>query len=198
MRRLLLATNNPGKIREFTQILEGLPLEVVAPASLGLSLDVEETGGSFAENAAIKARAYHEASGLLALADDSGLEVDALGGKPGVYSARYEGLPDGDAKNRLVIQQLEGVPEDRRGCRYVVEIAIVDEQRKLHRCRGVLEGRVAWEPRGEGGFGFDPIFFVPRYGKTVAEMLPELKNRISHRGKAGRCARKILAKLLEA
>lgn len=198
MRKLLLATNNPGKVREFSQILEGLPLEIVTPASLGIKLEVEETGSSFAENAAIKARAFHQASGLMALADDSGLEVDALGGKPGVYSARYDGLPDGEAKNRLLLQQMEGVPWEQRGCRYVVEIAIVDEQGKLYRCRGVLKGKVAWEPRGEGGFGFDPIFYVPRYRHTVAEMPPELKNRISHRGKAGRCARRILERIVTA
>ena len=194
--KLLLSTNNPDKVREFGQILAGLPLEIVTPASLGLRLEVQETGTTFAENAALKARAFHQATGLLSLADDSGLEIDALGGAPGVYSARYGGLPDGEIKNRLVLQQMEGVSWEKRDCRYVAEVAIVDEEGTLHRCRGVLKGKVAMEPRGEGGFGFDPIFFVPGKGRTVAEMTPEEKNRISHRGKAGRCARRILERLL--
>jgi len=196
VRKLLLSTNNPDKVREYSQILEGLPFEIVTPSSLGLSLEVEETGHTFAENAALKARAFHQATGLLSLADDSGLEVDALGGKPGVLSARYEGLPNGERKNRLLLKQMEGVPWEKRDCRYVAEIAIVDESGKLYRCRGELSGKIAWEPKGTGGFGFDPIFYVPRYHCTVAEMSPEQKNRISHRGKAGRCARRILEKLL--
>ncbi len=194
--KLLLSTNNPDKVREFTQILAGLPLEIVTPASMGLSLEVPETGATFAENAALKARAFHEATGLLSLADDSGLEVDALNGAPGVYSARYGGLPDGEAKNRLVLQQMEGVPWEKRDCRYVAELAIVDEGGELHRCRGTLKGKVAMEPRGQGGFGFDPIFLVPSKGRTVAEMTAEEKHRISHRGKASRCARRVLEKLL--
>ncbi len=110
MRRLLLSTNSPDKVREFREILAGLPLEIVTPADLGLNLEVAETGATFAENAALKARAYHQASGLLSLADDSGLEVDALGGAPGVFSARYGGLPNGEPKNRLLLQQLEEYP----------------------------------------------------------------------------------------
>ena len=196
--KLLISTNNPDKVREFTQILAGLPLEIVTPSSLGLRLEAEETGATFAENAELKARAFHEATGLPSLADDSGLEVEALDGAPGVYSARYQGLPDGEAKNRLVLHQMEEVPWERRDCRYVAELAIVDEKGKLHRCRGILNGKVAMEPRGQGGFGFDPIFFVPSRGRTVAEMAPEEKNRISHRGKAGRCARRVLEKLLAA
>jgi len=183
-------------VREFTEILAGLPLEIVTPAALGLKLEIEETGTTFAENAALKARAFHEATGLLSLSDDSGLEVEALGGAPGVYSARYGGLPDGEAKNRFLLQQMEGVPWEKRDCRYVCEIAIVDEGGKLYRCRGILKGKIALEPRGKGGFGFDPIFFVPFLGRTVAEMSPEGKHRISHRGKAGRCARRVLEKLL--
>lgn len=194
--KLLLSTNNPDKVREFTQILAGLPLELVTPASLGLKLEVQETGATFAENAALKARAFHEASGLPSLADDSGMEVEALDGAPGVYSARYGGLPDGETKNRLLLRQLDEVPWEKRDCRYVAELAIVDERGELHRCQGILKGKVATEPRGRGGFGFDPIFFVPSEGRTLAEMAPEEKNRISHRGKAGRCARRVLEKLL--
>ncbi|MHB0869041.1 MAG: RdgB/HAM1 family non-canonical purine NTP pyrophosphatase [Chloroflexota bacterium] len=196
MRRLLLSTNNPDKVREFTQILAGLPLEIVTPVQLGLKLEVPETGATFAENAALKARAFHEATGLLSLSDDSGLEVDALGGAPGVYSARYGGLPNGETKNRFLLQQMEGVPWEGRDCRYVAEVAIVDEEGKLRRCRGILKGKVALEPSGQGGFGFDPIFFVPSEGRTVAEMAPEEKHRISHRGKAGRCARRVIEEIL--
>ncbi len=196
MRKLLLSTNNPDKVREFSQILAGIPLEIVTPHSLGLQLEVEETGTTFDENAALKARAFHEATGFLSLADDSGMEVEALGGAPGVYSARYGGLPNGEVKNRLILQQMEGVPWERRDCRYVAALAMVDESGKLHRCRGILKGKIAMEPRGQGGFGFDPIFFVPSKGRTVAEMTAEEKNRISHRGKATRCARRVLEKLL--
>lgn len=167
----------------------------MTPASLGLLLEVQETGATFAENAALKARAFHQATGLAALADDSGLEVDALGGAPGVYSARYGDLPNGPAKNRLLLQQMKGVPWEGRDCRYVCEIAMVDEGGGIHRYRGVLEGKIALESRGEGGFGFDPIFYLPSRRRTVAELAPEQKNRISHRGRAGRCARRTLERL---
>ena len=197
MRRLLLSTNNPGKVREFQEVLAGLPLDIVTPASLGLQMEVPETGSTFAENAAIKARAYHEATGLLSLSDDSGLEVDALDGAPGVYSARYAGLPDGAEKNRYVLRRLAEVPWEDRGGRYVCEIAVVDESGRLYRCRGVMKGKIALEPKGEDGFGFDPIFYVPRFRRTVAQMPLELKNRISHRGRAGRKAREVLEKLIQ-
>ncbi len=196
VRRLLLSTNNPDKVREFQEILAGLPLEIITPASIGLQLEVAETGSTFAENAAIKARAFHEGTGLLSLSDDSGLEVDALDGAPGVYSARYMGLPDGEGKNRYVLDQLKEVPWEDRGGRYVCEIAIVDEAGKLYRCRGVMKGKIAMEPKGEEGFGFDPIFYIPRYRRTVAQMPLELKNRISHRGRAGRRARAALERLI--
>lgn len=198
VRKLLLSTNNPDKVREFREILAGLPLEVVTPADVGLNLEVEETGSTFAENAALKARAFHEASGLLSLSDDSGLEVDALGGEPGVYSSRYAGLPNGAEKNQLILAKLEGLPAKQRGCKYVCEIVIVDEDGRLYRCRGVMEGQIAFKARGDGGFGFDPIFFVPRYGRTVAQLSAEMKNRVSHRGRAGRRALKVLQKLMPA
>lgn len=197
-RRLLLSTNNSDKVREFREIFRDLPLDVVTPGSLGIELEVPETGETFAENAAIKAGAFHEATGLLSLSDDSGLEVDALGGAPGVYSARYGGLPSGPEKNRYLLNQLAGVPWESRGGRYVCEIAIVDETGRLFRCRGIMRGKIALEPKGEGGFGYDPIFYIPRYRRTVAEMSPELKNRISHRGRAGARARKVLEGLLRS
>ncbi|HEX2923605.1 MAG TPA: RdgB/HAM1 family non-canonical purine NTP pyrophosphatase [Chloroflexota bacterium] len=194
--KLLIATNNQDKVREFREILEGLPVEVVTPAELGLQLEVEETGTTFAQNAALKARAFHKASGLAALADDSGLEVDALDGEPGVYSSRYAGLPNGEVKNRFMLQKLEGVPWEKRGARYVCEIAIVDEKGRIHRCRGTLRGKIALEPKGRGGFGYDPIVYIPSKRKTVAEMSPEEKNAISHRGLAGRRARVILERMI--
>lgn len=197
MPKLLLSTNNRDKVREFRQILEGLPLEIVTPAELGLELEVAETGTTFAQNAALKARAFHKATGLMSLADDSGLEVDALGGEPGVSSARYGGLPNGEAKNRLLLQKMEGVPWEKRGCRYVCEIAIVDGRGRIHRCRGTLRGKVALEPSGSEGFGFDPIFRVPSRAKTVAEMGADEKNAISHRGLAGRRAQALLDRLLQ-
>jgi XTP/dITP diphosphohydrolase len=195
MRKLLLSTNNPGKVREFREIFADLPLEVIAPASLGLQMEVAETGTTFAENAAIKARAFHDATGLLSLSDDSGIEIDALGGGPGVYSARYAGLPDGAQKNQFVLQQLEQTLWGDRGCQYVCEIAIVDEAGNLYRCRGIMKGRIALQPKGDGGFGYDPIFYVLRYRRTVAEMPSELKNRISHRGRAGARAKRLLERL---
>lgn len=196
MRRLLISSNNADKVRELSQIFAGLPFEIVTPADLGLTLEVEETGATFRENAALKARAFHEATGLLALSDDSGLEIEALDGAPGVYSARYHGLPNGEVKNRLVLQQMTGIPWEERDCRYVCEVAIVDEAGRLYQCRGTLRGKVAHEPRGHHGFGFDPIFYLPRYRRTVAELAPELKNRISHRARAAARARRVLETIL--
>lgn len=196
MRRLLISSNNADKVRELSQIFAGLPFEIVTPADLGLTLEVEETGATFRENAALKARAFHEATGLLALSDDSGLEIEALDGAPGVYSARYHGLPNGEVKNRLVLQQMAGIPWEERDCRYVCEVAIVDEADRLYQCRGTLRGKVAHEPRGHHGFGFDPIFYLPRYRRTVAELAPELKNRISHRARAAARARRVLETIL--
>lgn len=193
--RLLIATTNPDKIRELREILGGLPVELVTPTDLGIDLEVAETGETFAANAEIKARAWHDRTGLLTLAEDSGLEIDALGGWPGVESARWAG-DDYTLKNRLIVERLAGVPDERRTCRYVCVIAILDCPGRLYTATGTVEGRVAGEPRGTGGFGYDPIFYLPDRGRTMAELAPEQKHAISHRGRAARLAREILLRIL--
>ncbi|MBX5491450.1 MAG: RdgB/HAM1 family non-canonical purine NTP pyrophosphatase [Chloroflexi bacterium] len=195
---LLLATTSAGKQRELRALLEGLPLRLVTPAELGLTLVPEETGTTFAENAAIKARAYHRASGLPTLAEDSGIEVDALGGAPGVYSARWEGLPDGAEKNALLLRRLVGVPEQQRSCRYVCHAVLIDRAGVEHHAEGELRGHVAHEARGAGGFGYDPVFYLPDYRCTVAELPPAEKDRISHRGQAVRALRALIERALDA
>jgi XTP/dITP diphosphohydrolase len=183
---LLIATTNAGKVRELRVLLADLPYQVVTPADVGLSLDVEETGDTFVENARLKARAYHDATGLMTIGEDSGLEIDALGGEPGVYSARYHGLPDGPIKNAHVLELLRQVPTSRRGCRYRCAIVLLDPGGNEHVFEGKCAGRIAYEPAGNNGFGYDPIVLIPRLGQTVAELSDETKNRISHRGRASR------------
>lgn len=197
--RVLLATNNPGKVREYCEILDGLPVELVTPQELGLAVEVPETGETYEENARRKASAYAAASGLVALADDSGLEVDALGGEPGVRSHRYDGGLGSDAERyRLLLRRLEGVPPERRTARFRCVIAIATPRGQVHICEGECSGLILGEPRGEGGFGYDPVFWLPELGRTMAELAPEEKNRVSHRGRAGLKAREILLRLLAA
>jgi XTP/dITP diphosphohydrolase len=184
--QLLLATTNEGKVRELRTLLAALPSTLLSPADVGVSLVVEETGTAFVENARIKARAYFDASGLPTIAEDSGLEIDALAGEPGVFSARYHGLPDGPIKNAHILDLLAGLPPSRRRCRYVCAIVHVDAEGEERAFQGTCSGRVAQAPEGTGGFGFDPIVFLPRLGRTVAQLSDEEKNRISHRGKAAR------------
>lgn len=188
MRQIIFATGNTGKMREIRSILDDLRVPVLSMKEAGIQVDIEENGTSFEENALIKARAVaaaEEARGSVVLADDSGLEIDALNGEPGIYSARYLGEDTPyDVKNRELISRLEGVPEDRRTARFVCAIAAVLADGREFTVRGVIEGRIGYEQKGQGGFGYDPIFYVPEYGKTTAEMSPEEKNRISHRGKA--------------
>jgi XTP/dITP diphosphohydrolase len=183
---LLVATTNAGKVRELEALLTGLPIRLLLPADLGLQMDVEETGVTFAENADIKARAWFERTRMPTLAEDSGLEVDALGGEPGVYSARYLGLPDGAVKNARLLDMLRDVPPSRRGCRYVCVVSLITADGAKHEFDGRCAGRIAFAPAGEGGFGFDPIMLIPRLGRTIAELPDEEKNRISHRGRAAR------------
>ena len=194
--RLLLATTSAGKQRELRALLGDLPLTLVTPADLGLTLVPDETGTTFAENAAIKAHAYHAAAGLPTLAEDSGLEVEALGGAPGVYSARWEGLPDGAEKNALLLRRMTGVPPDRRGCRYVCHMVFVDGAGVEHHAEGECRGTVAYEQRGTGGFGYDPLFLVPERGQTMAELPAAVKDRLSHRGAAAARLREVLQRLL--
>ncbi|MBI4494538.1 MAG: RdgB/HAM1 family non-canonical purine NTP pyrophosphatase [Chloroflexi bacterium] len=196
-RGLLLATTSPDKVRELRELLAGMPARVATPAELGLRVEVEETGSTFRENVELKARAYHAASGWLTLAEDAGLEVEALGGAPGVQSARWEGS-DYERKNRLLVERLAGLPLERRRCRYVSELALVDCDGSLYRARGTVAGTIAWEPRGSGGFGYDPIFYLPELGRTMAELNEREKNALSHRGQALRRLLPVLQRLLAA
>jgi XTP/dITP diphosphohydrolase len=196
-KRLLLATNNPGKAAEYRALLEGCGWELVTPRDLGLDLKVEEAGGDYAENATIKAEAFAKASGLVALADDSGLEVEALGGAPGPLSARFGGDDISDARRgALLLERLAGVPPERRSALFRCLIAVARPEGQVSLFEGQCEGRVAEEPRGESGFGYDPVFLLPERGLTIAELPPEEKNAVSHRGRAARQARALLEGLL--
>jgi XTP/dITP diphosphohydrolase len=196
--RLLLATNNRGKVGEYRDLLAGCGWEIVTPADIGLELDVDESGPDYATNARIKAEAFAEASGLLALADDSGIEVDALGGLPGALSARYAG-PDGTDEDRvaLVLRQMKGVPPDKRACRFRCVIALVEPAGRVWFTEGECEGLVAETPRGENGFGYDPIFYLPDRGCTIAELPSDEKNATSHRGRAAWKACALLKEMID-
>ncbi len=190
---LLLASNNAGKLREVRALLADL--EVVAPAALGLELEVEESGQTFAANAQLKARAYAAASGQIALADDSGLEVDALGGAPGVYSARYGGPNLDDAgRCRLLLTELAPYPEPaQRRARFRCVLCAASPDGRQCQSEGTCAGLIAPAPVGTNGFGYDPVFLVPAHGKTMAQLDPQTKNRLSHRGAALAAMRPLLA-----
>ena len=189
MPELLLATNNRGKIREYAELLSGCGYQLVTPAEKGIDIEVAETGETFADNAILKARALAAASGLLTLADDSGLEVDALGGAPGVHSARYAGDNASDAERiALLLKNLVGVPVDRRAARFRCVIAIANPAGNVRMAEGSIEGIIAFTPKGSNGFGYDPVFLLPDIGKTMAELPPGEKNRLSHRACAARAA----------
>jgi XTP/dITP diphosphohydrolase len=197
--KLLVATNNPGKMREFQELLAGLPVKITFPQREGMVLEVVESGQTFEENARIKALAYTRASGLLTLADDSGLEVDALDGEPGVRSARYAGprATDADRCTKL-LAALARVPAGQRSARFRCAVTLAEPDGTVHTVDGTCEGEIGFEPRGEHGFGYDPIFVVAGFGKqTMAELPPDLKNRISHRARALLAARPLLAQLLD-
>lgn len=197
--RVVLASTNRHKIDEFRALLADVPCELIGPDDLGLTIEVEETGTTFHENAVLKAIAYAEAANLPALADDSGLEIDALGGEPGVYSARWAGVETSyEDRFRILFERLASVSDERRTARYRCVIAVA--QPAPHGLYtvvdGTLEGRIAREARGSGGFGYDPIFYVPEKGRTVGEMTPSEKHAISHRGRAAAAVRKPLLHLL--
>jgi XTP/dITP diphosphohydrolase len=197
--KMLIATRNRGKLREYQELLGGLPVELLSLDEAGIDFEVEETGHTFEENAALKAKTYAQMSGLCALADDSGLEVDALGGKPGVLSARYAGPGASDADRvRYLLDKLRAAPAEKRTARLRCVIAIVTQRGRVETSDGACEGVIAFEPRGQHGFGYDPIFEVPELGKTMAELPPEVKNRISHRACAAVGARAIVERLLAA
>ena len=194
MQALLLATTNRHKLEEYRAIFSDLPFTLLSPYDVHLDIHVEETGTTFAENAELKARTYAQASGLLALADDSGLEIDALGGAPGVYSARFAGQETSYKERfRLILGRLRDLPMEQRAARFRCVIAIAEPAGYCRLVEGVIEGVIADNPRGNYGFGYDPIFLVPELGKTTAELAPEQKNRISHRGRAAQKARVLLA-----
>jgi XTP/dITP diphosphohydrolase len=185
MPKLLLATNNRGKVLEFQSLLEQSGFDLVTPAGLGLEFEVDETGSTYEENARLKALAGVRASGILTLADDSGLEVDALGGEPGIRSSRYAGENAGDKdKVQFLLSRLISVPEARRTACFRCVIALARPDGRVDYCEGRCDGLIISQPRGEAGFGYDPIFYFPEFRKTMAELPPETKNRISHRGRA--------------
>ena len=194
---LLIATGNPGKVREYDELLAGLPISCVGPAELEIALDVDENGSTYQENATIKALAFARASGRVTLADDSGLEVDALSGRPGVRSARYGGPGMGDADRwRLLLQELGGTPQEERTARFRCAIALATPVGEVMTVDGTCEGRITFAAAGENGFGYDPVFFLPEEGCTMAQLPAEVKNRISHRGRAARAARQVILQLL--
>lgn len=180
--KIIAATKNKNKLREFGEILRGF--EIISQEDAGIDIDVEETGTTFEENSLLKAQAIYDATGIAAVADDSGLCVDALGGEPGIYSARYggEGLTDPE-RVQILLKNMENIPEGKRTARFVSVITMVDEKGILT-ARGECEGKITDAPKGENGFGYDPVFYVEQYKKTMAEISSEEKNAISHRGKA--------------
>ncbi|RQD69218.1 MAG: XTP/dITP diphosphatase [Tindallia sp. MSAO_Bac2] len=184
--RAVIATGNVHKLKEIADMLKDFPIEVVSMKDIGLeNMEIEETGDSFEENALIKAMAVCEATNSLSLADDSGLEVDALDGRPGVYSARYAGenATDGD-NNAKLLQELDGVPMEKRSGRFVCALAAAFPNGEVMVTRGEVEGYIDFEEKGENGFGYDPMFYVPRHRKTFGELNPEIKNGMSHRSRA--------------
>jgi len=185
MPRLLLASNNRGKVAEYRRLLAGIPYQLVTPSELELDFSVAESGKSFEENAILKATAYAAASGLLTIADDSGLEVDALGGEPGVLSARYAGANASDSqRNEYLLSRLKHVPMERRQARFRCVIALASPKGLIGTVSGECEGLIALEPKGEYGFGYDPVFYLPQMGKTMAELPLKEKNKLSHRARA--------------
>lgn len=185
MKKLIFATGNEGKMKEIRMILGDLDYEILSMKEAGITADIVEDGKSFEENAIIKATAISKLANCLVLADDSGLEVDYMDKMPGIFSARWLGEDTSYAvKNQKIIENLSGVPNDKRTARFVCAIAAAFPDGRVVTKRGTIEGIIGYEERGENGFGYDPIFFLPEYGKTTAELSPEEKNKISHRGKA--------------
>lgn len=197
MKRIIFATGNEGKMKEIREILAELPVEVLSMKEAGIQADIVEDGKTFEENAVIKAKAIAELSGEIVMADDSGLEIDYLNGEPGIYSARYMGEDTSyRIKNNHLIQRLEGVPEEKRTARFVCAIAAAFPDKTVWTTEGVVEGIIGYEEKGENGFGYDPIFYLPQYGCTSAQLPPEKKNELSHRGEGLRKMREILKEKL--
>ena len=193
MKRMIFATGNENKMKEIREILGALPLEILSMKEAGVSADIVEDGKTFEENALIKARAICKLAGEMVLADDSGLEIDYLNKEPGIYSARYMGEDTSyHIKNKSLIDRLEGVPDEKRTARFVCAIAAVFPDGKELVVRGTVEGIIGYEEKGENGFGYDPIFYLPERGCTTAELPQEEKNSISHRGNALRLMKELL------
>ena len=199
MPELLLATNNQAKVHEYRSLLHNIPCDLVTVAGQGITTKVDEVGGSLEENATLKAMVLSKESQLLTLADDSGLEVDALGGEPGPLSARYAGEGASD-KERIsyLLARLSGVPWQRRSARFRCVIAIATPDGEVELCSGECPGFVAFEPKGTHGFGYDPVFYLPELGKTMAELPLAEKNKVSHRGQAARKAYLVLGRLRDS
>ena len=198
--KVVLASKNKHKLEEISQITKLFDIELILQSELGVDIDVEETGTTFEENSLLKARAVMEATGLPALADDSGIAVDALNGEPGVYSARYgfdESLDDW-GRLLLLLKNTEHVPDGQRQAKFVCVISFVTPDGAVIQARGEIHGELTRQARGEGGFGYDPIFYYPPLGKTTAEMTPEEKNAVSHRGNALKVFCEILKETLYA
>ena len=193
-KRIIFATGNENKMKEIRMILKDLGLEILSMKEAGADVEIIEDGMSFEENAEIKARSVARVlTNDIVLADDSGLEIDYLDKAPGIYSARFAGEDTSyDIKNRILLDRLEGVPDEERTARFVCAVAAVFPDGTVSTVRKTIEGRIAEEAAGDNGFGYDPIFYVPEYGCTTAEMKPEQKNELSHRGKALRAMRDIL------
>ena len=195
MKRLIFATGNENKMKEIREIMEGLPVDILSMKEAGIEADIVEDGMSFEENALIKARAVCRLAGEMVLADDSGLEVDHLNKEPGIYSARYMGEDTSyRIKNQNIIDRLEGVPDEKRMARFVCAIAAVFPDGRELVTRGTIEGIIGYEERGENGFGYDPIFYLPDRGCSTAQLPPHEKNSVSHRGNALRSMKALLEK----
>lgn len=195
MKRLIFATGNEHKMIEIREILGELPVEILSMKEAGIEADIVENGNTFEENALIKAKEVCKLAGEMVLADDSGLEIDYLNGEPGIYSARYMGEDTSyRIKNQNLIDRLAGVPDEKRTARFVCAIAAVFPDGRSFVVRGTIEGMIGYEERGENGFGYDPIFYLPERGVSTAELPPEEKNSISHRGNALRKMKELLEK----
>ncbi|MCD7737401.1 MAG: XTP/dITP diphosphatase [Lachnospiraceae bacterium] len=192
-KRIIFATGNEGKMREIHMIMEGCGAEIVSMKEAGIHTDIVEDGATFEENAIIKAKTIMQMTGEIVMADDSGLEIDFLDRAPGVYSARFMGEDTSyEIKNAAILEKLAGVPEEKRTARFVCAIACALPDGRIFTSRENMEGMIGYESRGGNGFGYDPIFYLPEYGCSSAELTPEQKNELSHRGKALRSMREIL------
>lgn len=197
MKKIIFATQNQGKVKEIREILEGMPIEVLTMDEAGIDIEIEENGKTFEENAIIKAEALKDYTDAIILADDSGLEIDYLNKEPGVYSARYLGKDTPyEIKNQIILERLNEVPREKRTARFVCAIAAAGRNIETVTTLGVVEGYIGDEARGDNGFGYDPIFYIENLNKSTAQLTPEEKNQISHRGQALKAMKDKLSRLI--